>query len=196
MQNISRRNTGFLEDCSLLVSLNRKCLDLPLYVQWRMGGKPRAVLGLPTGKGLTQLGLQLKHREGTQAGSTYHFPISQSTLPRSWTPLTGAPAFLVPPATPTVQRQMWQDPFKSFGVGPSLFTDDFDCHLDILNQRVGKKTTKFGQMQRKGGVCEEHRGHVGQNIGWHIPLALDYGVSQPWIPVVVTLGPGRYTHSS
>lgn len=133
MWYISRRDARFLEDCSLLVSFNRKCLDLTLYFHWRKGSKPRAGLRPPTGKRLTHLGLQLEGvaREGTQAGSTYHVPLlcqgpelHSLVLQLSW----------CPQPSPQFSDRCGGIHSDRLGVGPLLVTDDFDCHLDILNQ--------------------------------------------------------------
>lgn len=124
MWYISRRDARFLEDCSLLVSFNRKCLDLALYFHWRKGSKPRTGLRPQTGKGLTQLGLQLEGvaREGTQAGSTYHVPLLYQgpelhslVLQLSW----------CPQPSPQFSDRCGSIHSDRLGVGPPLVTDDF-----------------------------------------------------------------------
>lgn len=162
MWYISRRDARFLEDCSLLVSFNKKCLDLALYFHWRKGSKPRAGLRPPTGKGLTQLRLQLEGvaREGTQAGSTYHVPLLYQSpelhslvLQLSW----------CPQPSPQFSGSIHSD---RLGVGPPLVTDDFWLSPRHFWTRA---ENKVWQMQRTGRVHEEHKGQVGQNIGCHIP---------------------------
>lgn len=185
MRNVSRRNTGFLEVCSLLVSLNRECLDLPPVHSVKNAGQTKGWAGAANG---TQLGLQLEgeNRNGTRVSSTYHFLISKSTLPRSWTPLTSVPVFLVPPSHPhspvTDVAGSIQIIWGGFPTGYWWFW----LSPRHSEPESGEEKKKFGQMQRTGGQRTHWPEHwLSHTLGIRLwcfptmdPSSSDFGTRQ------------------